>query len=53
MGKAFVGFILGILLVCITFWLGGFDFNERSPITVLLFIWSSIGGYFGSLLLKD
>lgn len=53
MGKEFVGFILGILFVCIAFWLGGFNFDERSPITFLLFIWSILGGYWGALLLKE
>lgn len=41
----FIGFIVGVMLTVIGFWLSGYDFNERGDVAVRMYltcIWSGI-----------
>lgn len=45
----FFGFVIGVMLVCVGFWLGGFDFNERGfDAVACLLIALFVGALFAS-----
>lgn len=45
----FAGFIFGVLLTVIGFYLGGYDFNERGFIALNLYINTIIFGIIGAI----
>lgn len=46
----FIGFIVGVMLTLIGFWLYGYDFDQRGDLAVSVFFCSLlIGAYFGWL----
>ena len=46
----FVGFIIGIMLTAIGFYLGGYDFNERGYVALNLYFAALILGVLGAIL---
>ncbi len=51
--KIFLGFVGGIVLGIVLAWIGGFDFNERGAVTLIIavhiFITGICGAVFGCL----
>jgi len=46
----FIGFILGVALVIIGFYLSGFDFNTRGEDAVAVYVLSLIHGVAGAII---
>ena len=44
MNKEFVGFIFGVAVVCIAFWIYGFDFDKRGELALNCFAISLLVG---------
>lgn len=52
MGKPLVGFIIGVAIINITAYLGGFDYNTRGNDAAFVFLSSFAGGFIGFILIK-
>lgn len=50
--RAPFAFLAGFAFMTFLFWLGGFDFNERSKVAALWFVFSTVFGVLG-LLIRD
>ena len=40
----FIGFIIGVMLTVIGFWLGGYNFNERGDVAVHIYLTCILSG---------
>ena len=40
----FIGFIIGVMLTVIGFWLSGYDFNERGDVAVRMYLTCILSG---------
>ena len=49
----FAGFIIGVMLTSTGFWLGGFDFNERGNVAVLMYLTCLLSGVMGAAFLSN